>query len=130
MKKPSSKWVEFCRIIKIVDIRIQKVDKAIIKTKRKIVSLNQLVEEKWGVITLKQQELSFLKIRDEYNSLTRLFQRREYIKSCIESLVFDVAVLNKDIENVNVELAELVNSKRKLEKRKEALEEVKGGSIE
>ncbi|AQS37638.1 hypothetical protein FM037_21895 [Shewanella psychropiezotolerans] len=124
MKKPSKRWLEFHQLIEIIDIRIGKKQRELVKLKNRFQGLIDSIDEKWELITHEQQRLKSLVVKDEFNGLSRLFQRRESVKSCIESLFFDVSVARQNADELELEIEQVVVEKRRLEKRKDALGEI------
>ncbi|EGR3274700.1 hypothetical protein DLI01_22340, partial [Vibrio parahaemolyticus] len=84
MKKPSKEWREFGQLIDIVDIRIGKQVRLLDKLKKERQELAESIKSKWLDIETLQSELKVLNIIQEKDALTRLFRRREGIKSKIE----------------------------------------------
>ncbi len=124
MKKPSKRWLEFCQLIEIIDIRIGKKQRQLVKLKHKLQGLSDLIEQKWRLISLEQHKLKNLVVQDEIKGLSRLFQRRESVKSCIESIFFDVSVAQKNADKLQLEIEQVNVAKRRLETRKDALGEI------
>ncbi|MBU2895895.1 hypothetical protein KO511_04190 [Vibrio hepatarius] len=83
------------------------------------------MEQKWQQIEQQQQHLKGLDVTDEQNALRLLFMRRESTKSAIESLFFDASINRQDAEEVALEITEVEAEKRRLEKRKDALNELR-----
>ncbi|GLT17453.1 hypothetical protein GCM10007938_12300 [Vibrio zhanjiangensis] len=125
MNKPSKQWKEFGQLIDIVDIRIGKQQRKLVKLKKQYQDLLSVIEQKWQQIEQQQQHLKGLNVIDEPNALKLLFMRRESTKSAIESLFFDASVNRQDAEEVALEIAEVEAEKRRLEKRKDALGELR-----
>ncbi|MCF5857744.1 hypothetical protein [Aeromonas veronii] len=125
MKKPSKQWVEFGQIIDIVDIRIGKQQRKLIKLKKDQQALFAQIHTLWEQIEQEQNELKILKMLDENNALERLFWRREDCKSQIESLYFDVSIKQQKGEVLALEIEATEAEKRLLEKRKDALGELR-----
>ena len=124
MKKPSKRWIEFCQIIEIVNIRIGKQQRILGKLRTEHQSINERIAEKWRDIEYKQSSLKSLNLFDEPEALSRMFRRREYIKSTIETIYFDVSILSQEAEVLLVKISDAEKVKHRLEKRKEALGEV------
>ena len=116
---------EFGQLIDIVDIRIGKQQRKLVKLKKQYQELLNIIEQKWQQIEQHQQHLKALNVKDEPNALRLLFMRRESTKSAIESLFFDASVNRQDAEEVALEIAEVEAEKRRLEKRKDALGELR-----
>lgn len=125
MNKPSKQWKEFGQLIDIVDIRIGKQQRKLIKLKKQHQDLLSIIEQKWQQIEQQQQHLKGLNVTDEPDALRLLFMRRESTKSAIESLFFDASVNRQDAEEVALEITEVEAEKRRLEKRKDALSELR-----
>ena len=125
MNKPSKQWKEFGQLIDIVDIRIGKQQRKLVKLKKQYQELLNIIEQKWQQIEQHQQHLKALNVKDEPNALRLLFMRRESTKSAIESLFFDASVNRQDAEEFALEIAEVEAEKRRLEKRKDALGELR-----
>lgn len=124
MKKPSKRWREFCQLIEIVNIRIGKQQRILGMLRTEYQSVNERIAEKWRDIEHKQNSLKSLSLFDEPEALSRMFRRREYIKSTIETLYFDVSILSQEAEELLVKISDSEKKKHRLEKRKEALGEV------
>ena len=125
MNKPSKQWKEFGQLIDIVDIRIGKQQRKLVKLKKQYQELLNIIEQKWQQIEQHQQHLKALNVKDEPNALRLLFMRRESTKSAIESLFLVASVNRQDAEEVALEIAEVEAEKRRLEKRKDALGELR-----
>ncbi|NOH73052.1 hypothetical protein F0225_17165 [Vibrio pectenicida] len=125
MNKPSKQWKEFGQLIDIVDIRIGKQQRKLIKLKKQHQDLLSIIEQKWQQIEQQQQHLKGLNVTDEPDALRLLFMRRESTKSAIESLFFDASINRQDAEEVALEITEVEAEKRRLEKRKDALSELR-----
>lgn len=125
MNKPSKQWKEFGQLIDIVDIRIGKQQRKLVKLKKHYQDLLSIIEQKWQQIEQQQENLKTLNVEDEPNALKLLFMRRESTKSAIESLFFDASVNRQDAEELALEIAEVEAEKRRLEKRKDALGELR-----
>ncbi|WP_252724244.1 hypothetical protein [Vibrio hepatarius] len=125
MSKPSKQWKEFGQLIDIVDIRIGKQQRKLVKLKKQYQDLMSVIEQKWQQIEQQQQHLKGLDVTDEQNALRLLFMRRESTKSAIESLFFDASINRQDAEEVALEITEVEAEKRRLEKRKDALNELR-----
>ncbi|MBF4286501.1 hypothetical protein EAY45_27490, partial [Vibrio anguillarum] len=91
MKKHSKRWKEFGQIIEIVDIRIDKQQRMLVKLRKRNQELQDQIEEFWRRIEVLQQELKSLVVVKENNALSRLFMRRESVKTNIESVFFDAS---------------------------------------
>lgn len=124
MKKPSKRWMEFGQLIDVVDIRIGKQQRKLAKLNLRHQELLDSISEKWTLIAHEQHRLKSLVIKDELNGLSRLFLRRESVKSGIESLFFDVSVVQQNADELAIEIAQVIVEKRRLEKRKDALTEI------
>ncbi|MBF4338140.1 hypothetical protein EAY42_23850, partial [Vibrio anguillarum] len=81
MKKHSKRWKEFGQIIEIVDIRIDKQQRMLVKLRKRNQELQDQIEEFWRRIEVLQQELKSLVVVKENNALSRLFMRRESVKT-------------------------------------------------
>lgn len=125
MKKPSKQWVEFGQIIDIIDIRIGKQQRKLIKLKKDQQALFAQIHALWEQIEQEQNKLMSLKMLDEKNALERLFLRREDCKSQIESFYFDVSIKQQQGEVFALEIVATEAEKRQLEKRKDALGELR-----
>lgn len=125
MKKPSKQWVEFGQIIDIIDIRIGKQQRKLIKLKKDQQALFAKIHALWEQIEQEQNALKTLKMLDEKNALERLFLRREDCKSQIESFYFDVSIKQQQSEVLALEIEATEAEKRQLEKRKDALGELR-----
>ncbi|AVI67746.1 hypothetical protein CKQ84_18905 [Shewanella sp. WE21] len=124
MKKPSKQWKEFGQLIDVVDIRIGKQQRKLAKLNVRHQDLLASIDEKWVLIAKEQQKLKSLVVQDEFNRLSRLFLRRESVKSYIESLFFDVSVAQQNANTLAAEIVQVSFEKRRLEKRKDALGEI------
>ena len=124
MKKPSKRWLEFSQLIEIVDIKIVRKQRQLVRLKHKLQGLSDSVEQKWRLISLEQHKLKSLVVKDEIKGLSRLFQRRESVKSSIESIFFDVSVAQKNADKLQLEIEQVNVAKRRLETRKDALGEI------
>nr|MBF4427350.1 hypothetical protein [Vibrio anguillarum] len=60
MKKHSKRWKEFGQIIEIVDIRIDKQQRMLVKLRKRNQELQDQIEEFWRRIEVLQQELKSL----------------------------------------------------------------------
>ena len=125
MNKPSKQWKEFGQLIDIVDIRIGKQQRKLVKLKKQYQDLLSIIEQKWQQIEQQQQHLKGLNVTDESDALRLLFMRRESTKSAIESLFFDASINRQNAEEVALEITEVEAEKRRLEKRKDALSELR-----
>ncbi|MGD1455193.1 hypothetical protein [Vibrio harveyi] len=83
------------------------------------------IEKLWLQIDQEQIALKTLNVQDEDDALKRLFLRREDCKSHIESFFFDVSIKQQKAETLAQEIETSESKKRKLEKRKEALGELR-----
>ncbi|MCX8986108.1 hypothetical protein [Citrobacter portucalensis] len=124
MKKPSKRWKEFCQIIEIVDIRIGKQQRILERLRKEYQIINEKIAEKWRDIESEQYSLKNLYLLDEQEALSRMFRRRECIKSTIETLYFDVSALSQEAEELVVKTTAAEKEKHRLEKRKEAMGEL------
>ncbi|PXA73444.1 MULTISPECIES: hypothetical protein [Vibrio] len=125
MKKHSKLWKEFGQIIDIIDIRINKQQRILVKLKKISQELQKNIDEYWQRINILQLELKDLAVVKETNALSRLFMRRESIKTSIESVFFDVSVTRQKAEDLASEIKHVEAKKRHLEKRKDALSEIR-----
>ncbi|MDN3612013.1 hypothetical protein ACODM8_16885 [Vibrio ostreicida] len=125
MNKPSKRWKEFGQLIDIVDIRIGKQQRKLVKLRKEHQELLKLIDDKWRQIEEQQQQLKGFNVVHEPNALSRLFMRRESTKSMIESLFFDASVSRQDAQELALEITEVESEKRRLEKRKDALGELR-----
>ncbi|AMF96303.1 hypothetical protein ACP6H1_21125 [Vibrio harveyi] len=125
MKIPSKQWGEFGQLINIIDIRIRKQQRKLIKLKKQKRALVAHIEKLWLQIDQEQIALKTLNVQDEDDALKRLFLRREDCKSHIESFFFDVSIKQQKAETLAQEIETSESKKRKLEKRKEALGELR-----
>ncbi|MBM4947170.1 hypothetical protein HYO33_04275 [Vibrio parahaemolyticus] len=125
MKKPSKQWVEFGQLIDIIDIRIGKQQRKLVKLKKEKQTLVAQIQTLWDKIEQEQIVLKTLGLRDENNALQRLFLRREDCKSHIESFFFDVSIKQQKVETLTLEIETTEAKKKLLEKRKDALGELR-----
>ena len=125
MRKPSKKWKEFGQLIDIVDIRIGKKQRKLVTLRKQYQDLLDVIEDKWHQIERQQQHLKSIRVANEPNALSRLFMRRESTKSAIESLFFDASIKQQDAQEVASQITEVEAEKRRLEKRKDALAELR-----
>ncbi|WP_045496118.1 hypothetical protein [Vibrio hyugaensis] len=125
MKKPSKQWVEFGQLIDIIDIRISKQQRKLVKLKKEKQALVAQIQTLWDQIEQEQIVLKTLGVRDENNALQRLFLRREDCKSHIESFFFDVSIKQQKVETLALEIETTEAKKKQLEKRKDALGELR-----
>ncbi|HDY7722147.1 hypothetical protein [Vibrio sp. CUB2] len=125
MKKPSKQWVEFGQLIDIIDIRIGKQQRKLVKLKKEKQALVAQIQTLWDKIEQEQIVLKTLGLRDENNALQRLFLRREDCKSHIESFFFDVSIKQQKVETLTLEIETTEAKKKLLEKRKDALGELR-----
>ena len=125
MRKPSKKWKEFGQLIDIVDIRIGKKQRRLVTLRKQYQDLLDVIEDKWHQIERQQQYLKSINVVNEPNALSRLFMRRESTKSAIESLFFDASIKQQDAQEVASQITEVEAEKRRLEKRKDALAELR-----
>ncbi|AMG31638.1 hypothetical protein AL542_15730 [Grimontia hollisae] len=125
MKKPSKKWKEFGQIIEIVDIRIEKQARKLDKLQKKRAEIKQALLSKWDEIEALQHHLQSMGMQNEQDGLKRLFMRRESIRSKIESTFYDASVIKQDLDEVMIEMQQVQQEKRNLEKRKDRLVEMR-----
>lgn len=125
MKKPSKQWVEFGQLIDIIDIRIGKQQRKIIKLKKERQTVLNQIQTLWSQIEQEQITLKSLNVIHENNALERLFLRREDCKSHIESFFFEVSIKQQKNDVLDSELTASEAKKKQLEKRKDALGELR-----
>lgn len=125
MKKPSKKWKEFGQIIEIVDIRIEKQARKLDKLQKKRIEIRNELLKKWDHIEWLQNELQTINMKNEHDSLKRLFMRREGLRSQIESTFYDASVIKHDLDEVMFEIQQTQLEKKNLEKRKDRLTEMR-----
>lgn len=125
MKKPSKKWKEFGQIIEIVDIRIEKQARKLDKLQKKRMEIRSELLKKWDHIEWLQNELQTINMKNEHDSLKRLFMRREGLRSQIESTFYDASVIKQDLDEVIFEIQQTQLEKKSLEKRKDRLTEMR-----
>ncbi|MDK9774317.1 hypothetical protein [Vibrio sp. B181a] len=125
MKKPSKQWGEFGQLIDIIDIRIGKQQRKLVKLKKEKQALVAQIQTLWDKIEQEQIVLKTLGLRDENDALQRLFLRREDCKSHIESFFFDVSIKQQKVETLTLEIETTEAKKKLLEKRKDALGELR-----
>lgn len=125
MKKPSKKWKEFGKIIEIVDIRIEKQARKLDKLQKKRMEIRSELLKKWDHIEWLQNELQTINMKNEHDSLKRLFMRREGLRSQIESTFYDASVIKQDLDEVMFEIQQTQLEKKSLEKRKDRLTEMR-----
>ncbi|GIA67912.1 hypothetical protein VCSRO88_0674 [Vibrio cholerae] len=125
MKKPSKKWKEFGQIIEIVDIRIEKQARKLDKLQKKRIEIRSELLKKWDHIEWLQNELQTINMKNEHDSLKRLFMRREGVRSQIESTFYDASVIKQDLDEVMFEIQQTQLEKKSLEKRKDRLTEMR-----
>ncbi|ENH2037944.1 hypothetical protein ABVX91_004760 [Vibrio parahaemolyticus] len=125
MKIPSKQWVEFGQLIDVIDIRIGKQQCKLVKLKKEKQALVAQIQTLWDQIEQEQIVLKTLGVRDENNALQRLFLRREDCKSHIESFFFDVSIKQQKVETLALEIETTEAKKKQLEKRKDALGELR-----
>ncbi len=125
MKKPSKKWKEFGQIIEIVDIRIEKKARKLDKLQKKRMEIRSELLKKWDHIEWLQNELQTINMKNEHDSLKRLFMRREGLRSQIESTFYDASVIKQDLDEVMFEIQQTQLEKKNLEKRKDRLTEMR-----
>ncbi len=125
MKKPSKKWKEFGQIIEIVDIRIEKQARKLDKLQKKRMEIRSELLKNWDHIEWLQNELQTINMKNEHDSLKRLFMRREGLRSQIESTFYDASVIKQDLDEVMFEIQQTQLEKKNLEKRKDRLTEMR-----
>ncbi len=125
MKKPSKKWKEFGQIIEIVDIRIERQARKLDKLQKKRMEIRSELLKKWDHIEWLQNELQTINMKNEHDSLKRLFMRREGLRSQIESTFYDASVIKQDLDEVMFEIQQTQLEKKNLEKRKDRLTEMR-----
>ncbi|GHW74040.1 hypothetical protein VCSRO198_3413 [Vibrio cholerae] len=125
MKKPSKKWKEFGQVIEIVDIRIEKQARKLDKLQKKRIEIRSELLKKWDHIEWLQNELQTINMKNEHDSLKRLFMRREGLRSQIESTFYDASVIKQDLDEVMFEIQQTQLEKKNLEKRKDRLTEMR-----
>ncbi|MCF7505303.1 hypothetical protein [Vibrio sp. L3-7] len=125
MSKPSKRWKEFGQLIDIVDIRIGKQQRKLVNLRKQYQELVNFIEEKWQEIEEQQRYLKCLNVVGEPNALSRLFMRRESTKSAIESLFFDASIKRQNAQELAHQITDVEAEKRRLEKRKDALAELR-----
>ncbi|MCO4174526.1 hypothetical protein K8D10_22530 [Aeromonas veronii] len=125
MKRHSKRWKEFCQIIDVVDIRIDKQQRKLVKMRKRNQELQEQLEEFWLRIKVLQKELKCLVVLKENNALNRLFMRRESVKTNIESFFFDASITRQKVEDLASKIEQVEAEKRSLEKRKDALHEIR-----
>lgn len=125
MSKPSKRWKEFGQLIDIVDIRIGKQQRKLVNLRKQYQELVNAIEEKWQEIEEQQRYLKGLNVVGESNALSRLFMRRESTKSAIESLFFDASIKRQNAQELAHQITDVETEKRRLEKRKDALAELR-----
>ncbi len=125
MKKPSKKWKEFGQIIEIVDIRIEKQARKLDKLQKNRMEIRSELLKKWDHIEWLQNELQTINMKNEHDSLKRLFMRREGLRSQIESTFYDASVIKQDLDEVMFEIQQTQLEKKSLEKRKDRLTEMR-----
>ncbi|WP_248364841.1 hypothetical protein [Vibrio cholerae] len=64
-------------------------------------------------------------MKNENDSLKRLFMRRESLRSQIESTFYDASIIKQDLDEVTSEIQQTQSDKKKLEKRKDRLTEMR-----
>lgn len=124
MKKPSKKWKEFGQIIEIVDIRIEKQARKLDKLQKKKGWKSEVSCLKVDHIEWLQNELQTINMKNEHDSLKRLFMRREGLRSQIESTFYDASVIKQDLDEVMFEIQQ-TQLEKNLEKRKDRLTEMR-----
>ncbi|RTZ16637.1 hypothetical protein EJ063_07530 [Vibrio aquaticus] len=125
MKKPSKEWKEFGQIISIVDIKIAKYQRILSKLKKEKEKLVNLDQKLWNEINFQQVKLKELNIENYVDNLKGYFGSREKLKSNIESIFFDASVNSQKIKQVDQDIESHILLKASLEKRKDALVEVR-----
>ncbi|QKU57064.1 VPA1337 family putative T3SS effector [Vibrio cholerae] len=81
--------------------------------------------KKWDHIEWLQNELQTINMKNEHDSLKRLFMRREWLRSQIESTFYDASVIKQDLDEVMFEIQQTQLEKKNLEKRKDRLTEMR-----
>ncbi|ENM5839612.1 VPA1337 family putative T3SS effector [Vibrio mimicus] len=81
--------------------------------------------KKWDHIEWLQNELQTINMKNEHDSLKRLFMRREGLRSKIESTFYDASVIKQDLDEVMFEIQQTQLEKKNLEKRKDRLTEMR-----
>lgn len=125
MKTLLKRWKELGQIIEIVAIRIDKQQRMLMRLRKHQDELQAQIVDFWQRIELFQQQLRAITIAKENNALTLFFMRRENIKTNIESIFFDVSLTRQKLEALEFEIAQAEAEKRNLEKRKDALNEIR-----
>ena len=125
MKKPSKQWVEFGQLSDMIDIRIAEKQRKIIKLKKERQTVLNQIQTLWSQIEQEQITLKSLNVIHENNALERLFLRREDCKSHIESFFFEVSIKQQKNDVLASELEASEAKKKQLEKRKDALGELR-----
>ncbi|MBF4444075.1 hypothetical protein EA908_29420, partial [Vibrio anguillarum] len=97
----------------------------LVKLRKRNQELQDQIEEFWRRIEVLQQELKSLVVVKENNALSRLFMRRESVKTNIESVFFDASITRQKAEDLASEIELVEAEKRRLEKRKDALHEIR-----
>ena len=126
MKKPSKQWKEFDQIIGIVDIRIQRKQREILKMKKEAAQIEEEAASFFQQINEARESLKNLRPTGEANSIDVYFRRSDYCKSMIENYLIDYSLLQEKIQKIQLAIEGLTKEKFKLEKRKDALREVQG----
>ncbi|WP_331253681.1 hypothetical protein, partial [Vibrio anguillarum] len=106
-------------------MRIDKQQRMLVKLRKRNQELQDQIEEFWRRIEVLQQELKSLVVVKENNALSRLFMRRESVKTNIESVFFDASITRQKAEDLASEIELVEAEKRRLEKRKDALHEIR-----
>lgn len=125
MKTLLKRWKELGQIIEIVAIRIDKQQRMLMRLRKHQDELQAQIVDFWQRIELFQEQLRTITIAKENNALTLFFMRRENIKTNIESIFFDVSLTRQKLEALEFEIAQAEAEKRNLEKRKDALNEIR-----
>ncbi|WP_336939610.1 VPA1337 family putative T3SS effector [Vibrio cholerae] len=81
--------------------------------------------KKWDHIEWLQNELQTINMKNEHDSLKRLFMRREGLRSQIESTFYDASVIKQGLDEVMFEIQQTQLEKKSLEKRKDRLTEMR-----
>lgn len=126
MKKPSKQWKEFEQIIGIVDIRIKRKQREIVKMKKQAAEVEEEAASFFQQISEARESLRNLRPTAEANAIDVYFRRSDYCKSMIENYLIDYSLLQEKIKKIQQAIEVLNKERFKLEKRKDALREVQG----
>ena len=124
MKKPSKQWLEFSQIIGILDIRISRKQRELLKLKKELTEIEERATAIFEKVTETREALKALRPAEEANSIDIYFHRSDYYKSTIENHLIDYSFLKEQAEKVQQSMQKANKEKFKLEKRKDALKEV------